>query len=67
MVKSWAQAGADLGIPSRVGTFCLLISNFNTYNTKKAKSHIHCLDKQKVTNKMLIIVFYNCFRRVFIF
>jgi hypothetical protein len=31
------QAGADLGILFRVGTFYLLISNFNTYNTKKGQ------------------------------
>jgi hypothetical protein len=27
--------GADPGIPLRVGGFCVLISNFNIYNTKK--------------------------------
>ena len=27
--------GADLGILFRVDIFCLLISNFNIYNTKK--------------------------------
>jgi hypothetical protein len=31
------KAGADPGIPLRVGGFCVLISNFNIYNTKKGQ------------------------------
>ena len=31
------DTGADSGISFRVGTFCLLISNFNTYNIKKGQ------------------------------
>jgi hypothetical protein len=31
------QPGADPGIPLRVGGFCILISNFNIYNTKKGQ------------------------------
>jgi hypothetical protein len=30
-------AGADPGIPLRVGGFSILISNFNIYNTKKGQ------------------------------
>ncbi len=53
-------SGADPGIPLRVGDFCILISNFNIYNTKKRpKAEIYCSYKQKVTNKRLIITFYN--------
>jgi hypothetical protein len=31
------SSGADPGIPLRVGGFCILISNFNIYNTKKGQ------------------------------
>ena len=31
------DTGADSGISFKVGTFCLLISNFNTYNIKKGQ------------------------------
>ena len=35
MLNTRLYSGADPGILFRVGIFCLLISNFNTYNTKK--------------------------------
>jgi hypothetical protein len=48
----------DPGIPFKVGTFCILISNFNIYNTKKGQKpkyivHINNIIelKSQITNK----------------
>ena len=47
------HAGVDPGISFRVGTFCLLISNFNTYNTSNPHSIVLHSNKKYSQSKLL--------------